>query len=63
MRAHIPSYDLVVPENLQEALNLLDEEGGFTLIAGGTDIMVLLEAGIYVGNLMVSEIGKRLKEL
>jgi CO/xanthine dehydrogenase FAD-binding subunit len=46
MRAHIPSYDLRVPKQLSEALALLSREPGvWWPFAGGTDLMVLLEAG------------------
>ncbi len=46
MRAHIPSYDLRVPGSLSEALALLAREpGAWQPFAGGTDLMVLLEAG------------------
>jgi CO/xanthine dehydrogenase FAD-binding subunit len=46
MRAHIPSYDLRVPRQLSEALALLSREPGvWRPFAGGTDLMVLLEAG------------------
>ena len=46
MRAYIPAYDLRVPVNLSEALALLGREPGvWQPFAGGTDLMVLLEAG------------------
>ncbi len=46
MRAYVPSYQLVSPENLNEALELLAANNGvWKPIAGGTDLMVLLEAG------------------
>jgi len=46
MRAYIPGYDLQVPASLTEALGLLSEEPGiWQPFAGGTDLMVLLEAG------------------
>ncbi|HEX8352177.1 MAG TPA: xanthine dehydrogenase family protein subunit M [Pyrinomonadaceae bacterium] len=46
MRAYLPSYELVVPRALAEALALLrDEPGAWRPFAGGTDLMVLLEAG------------------
>ena len=46
MRAYIPGYDLIVPESLSEALGLLAREPGvWQPFAGGTDLMVLLEAG------------------
>ncbi|HEX8558823.1 MAG TPA: xanthine dehydrogenase family protein subunit M [Pyrinomonadaceae bacterium] len=46
MRAYLPSYELTVPRTLGEALALLREEpGAWRPFAGGTDLMVLLEAG------------------
>jgi len=46
MRAYVPSYELVSPANLNEALDLLAQnDGGWKPFAGGTDLMVLLEAG------------------
>jgi CO/xanthine dehydrogenase FAD-binding subunit len=46
MRAYVPGYDLRVPGNLQEALGLMAREPGvWRPFAGGTDLMVLLEAG------------------
>jgi CO/xanthine dehydrogenase FAD-binding subunit len=46
MRAYVPEYDLVAPGNLDAALRLMAEEPGvWRPIAGGTDLMVLFEAG------------------
>ncbi|HEV7798631.1 MAG TPA: FAD binding domain-containing protein, partial [Pyrinomonadaceae bacterium] len=46
MRAHIPSYALISPQNLGEALSVLaGAPGGWQPFAGGTDLMVLLESG------------------
>jgi CO/xanthine dehydrogenase FAD-binding subunit len=46
MRAYVPSYELRAPANLPGALALLEQEPGAWLpFAGGTDLMVLLEAG------------------
>lgn len=46
MRAYLPSYQLVTPTNLPDALELLAREPGvYKPFAGGTDLMVLLEAG------------------
>ena len=46
MRAYVPAYDLRVPGSLSEALALLTREPGvWQPFAGGTDLMVLLEAG------------------
>ncbi|HYH87379.1 MAG TPA: xanthine dehydrogenase family protein subunit M [Pyrinomonadaceae bacterium] len=46
MRAYLPAYELTVPRTLNDALALLrDEPGVWQPFAGGTDLMVLLEAG------------------
>jgi len=46
MRAYVPSYQLVSPDNLDQALDLLaGADGAWRPFAGGTDLMVLLEAG------------------
>src|SRR5258706_288232 len=46
MRAHVPSYHLVTPTSLPEALSALAREPGvWHPFAGGTDLMVLLESG------------------
>ena len=46
MRADVPSYELRAPANLPNALALLSQEpGAWQPFAGGTDLMVLLEAG------------------
>ena len=46
MRAFIPNYQLTTPASLADALALLkDEPGVWMPFAGGTDLMVLLEAG------------------
>lgn len=46
MRAYVPSYQLTTPRNLSEALALRAREPGvWQPFAGGTDLMVLLEAG------------------
>ena len=46
MRAFIPNYQLATPSSLADALALLDRERGvWKPFAGGTDLMVLLEAG------------------
>jgi CO/xanthine dehydrogenase FAD-binding subunit len=46
MRAYVPEYDLVAPDSLSETLRLISREPGiWRPIAGGTDIMVLFEAG------------------
>ncbi len=46
MRAYLPNYEMVAPTTLGEALHLLAEAPGeWQPFAGGTDLMVLLEAG------------------
>ena len=46
MRANIPGYQLTATSSLAETLNLLaNEPGMWKPFAGGTDLMVLLEAG------------------
>ena len=46
MRAYIPSYQLFSPATLSEALEVLAlDSGTWKPFAGGTDLMVLLEAG------------------
>jgi CO/xanthine dehydrogenase FAD-binding subunit len=45
MRAYIPAYQLTTPASLEDALALLaNEPGAWKPFAGGTDLMVLLEA-------------------
>jgi len=46
MRAYVPSYQLISPPTLSEALEALSRnDGDWKPFAGGTDLMVLLEAG------------------
>jgi CO/xanthine dehydrogenase FAD-binding subunit len=46
MKSYVPDYDLVAPESLDEVLRLIAREPGvWRPIAGGTDLMVLFEAG------------------
>ncbi len=46
MRSFIPNYQLTTPASLADALSLLaNEPGVWRPFAGGTDLMVLLEAG------------------
>lgn len=46
MRAYLPAYQFITPSSLYEALELFDREPGiWKPFAGGTDLMVLLEAG------------------
>jgi len=46
MRSYVPGYDLQQPRNLADALERMAREAGvWRPFAGGTDLMVLLEAG------------------
>jgi len=45
MRAYVPSYQLISAANLSEALDMLARNSQWKPFAGGTDLMVLLEAG------------------
>jgi CO/xanthine dehydrogenase FAD-binding subunit len=46
MRGYLPSYELHAARDLHHALRMLaDEPGTWRVFAGGTDLMVLLEAG------------------
>lgn len=46
MRAYVPGYQLTTPATLNDALALISKEPGvWKPFAGGTDLMVLLEAG------------------
>ena len=46
MRSRVPLYEMVAPRNLESALEqLAREQGVWKPFAGGTDLMVLLEAG------------------
>jgi CO/xanthine dehydrogenase FAD-binding subunit len=46
MRSYVPNYQLTTPNSLADALTILaNEPGVWKPFAGGTDLMVLLEAG------------------
>jgi CO/xanthine dehydrogenase FAD-binding subunit len=46
MRGYVPTYNLISPSDLGEALDVLAQDNGaWKPFAGGTDLMVLLEAG------------------
>jgi CO/xanthine dehydrogenase FAD-binding subunit len=46
MRSYVPAYEMETPRNLDEALERMAREPGtWKPFAGGTDLMVLLEAG------------------
>lgn len=53
MRAFVPDYDLRTPKTLKEALSLLNDPA-YKPFAGGTDIMVLFEAGVLPAGKYVS---------
>jgi CO/xanthine dehydrogenase FAD-binding subunit len=47
MRAYVPDYELRAPRDLADALGVLAREpGAWRPFAGGTDLMVLFEAGL-----------------
>ncbi len=52
MRSYVPSYELSAPRDLQHALQMLAE--GYRPLAGGTDVMVLFEAGKLVHKKWIS---------
>jgi CO/xanthine dehydrogenase FAD-binding subunit len=54
MRSRVSQFELVAPKDFQEALNLLAGDGGWRPFAGGTDLMVLLEAGKLADRRFVS---------
>lgn len=62
MRAYLPAYDLRSPATVEEALDLLaSSPAGWRPFAGGTDLMVQLEAGSlpearYVGLWRIAEL-------
>jgi CO/xanthine dehydrogenase FAD-binding subunit len=43
MRSYVPAYDLIAAKNLEHALSVIGDE--WKPFAGGTDLMVLFEAG------------------
>jgi CO/xanthine dehydrogenase FAD-binding subunit len=46
MRSYVPGYEMEAPRTLAEALERMAREtSGWKPFAGGTDLMVLLEAG------------------
>ena len=46
MRSYVPGYELLAPRNLADALDrMAGQPGEWKPFAGGTDLMVLLEAG------------------
>jgi len=62
VRAYLPDYEAIQPSTLAEALQrLAAEPGAWTPLAGGTDVMVMLEAGQLKAKKLMSL--WRLKEL
>jgi CO/xanthine dehydrogenase FAD-binding subunit len=54
MRSCLPDYDLAVPDTLQATLAMLGNGEGWRPIAGGTDLMVLFNAGTLPFRRLVS---------
>lgn len=54
MRAYLPDYELLVADHLDQAVRLLADGEGWQPIAGGTDLMVLLNAGKLFCHRLVS---------
>ncbi len=55
MRAYLPQYEMKSPRDLADALSLLSREPGvWRPFAGGTDLMVLFEAGLLAHKKFVS---------
>lgn len=61
MRSFLAEYDLVVPDSIDALLELMARGEGWRPIAGGTDLMVLLNAGKLPFHRLVSL--RKLKEL
>jgi CO/xanthine dehydrogenase FAD-binding subunit len=60
VRSYLPSYELRRPANLGDALDLMAREPGvWRPFAGGTDLMVLLEAGMLRHQRFISLWGLR----
>ncbi|MCA1562919.1 MAG: FAD binding domain-containing protein [Acidobacteria bacterium] len=60
MRSFLPAYELRAPGTLAEALALMDRDpGSWRPFAGGTDLMVLLEAGSLPHHKLISLWGLR----
>ena len=54
MKSYIPAYDLVLAPSLDAALKTLGNGEGWRPIAGGTDLMVLLNSGKLASTQLVS---------
>ena len=62
MRGFVPEFDLRPGHSLKDVLNILaDAPGDYRPFAGGTDLMVLLEAGVLKHKKYIDIMG--LKEL
>ncbi|HAR42429.1 MAG TPA: carbon monoxide dehydrogenase [Bdellovibrionales bacterium] len=62
MRGYVPAYEVKSPETLTEALSILQAQPGkWKPLAGGTDLMVLLESGVLENRNLLNLQG--LKEL
>ncbi|MCA1615951.1 MAG: hypothetical protein LC800_17990 [Acidobacteria bacterium] len=56
MRAYVPDYELRAPRDLGDALDALAREpGAWRPFAGGTDLMVLFEAGLLAHKKFLSD--------
>lgn len=55
MRSYVPEYELIAPRSLAEALAIMAREPGvWRPMAGGTDLMVLFEAGKLPDHKLIS---------
>jgi CO/xanthine dehydrogenase FAD-binding subunit len=54
LKSYIPDYDLLLAGSLDAALNILSSGEGWLPIAGGTDLMVLLNTGKLAATRLVS---------
>jgi carbon-monoxide dehydrogenase medium subunit len=49
----LTDFDLLLPANLDEALDILHrEQGGVTVVSGGTDILVMMKSGFSTDKVM-----------
>jgi CO/xanthine dehydrogenase FAD-binding subunit len=54
LKSYVPEYDLLIARNLHAALGFLGNGEGWRPLAGGTDLMVLLNSGKLVPTRLVS---------
>ena len=54
MKSYIPEYDLLIASDLDAALSFLGNGEGWRPVAGGTDVMVLLNSGKLVPTRLIS---------